>query len=228
MKLGKFSKKENHISEICKKIPIFAGCIKIIAMSKNKISVTAIVIIVLAVILLWGINAYNSLVRSEEGVKTAWSQVENVYQRRADLIPNLVATVKGYAAHESSTLEGVIAARAKATQVTVNADDLSEENIAAFQQAQGELGSALGRLMAISEAYPDLKANENFRDLQAQLEGTENRIATERRNYNQTAKEYNTSVRVFPKSLIAGIFGFKTKGYFEATEGASQAPVVEF
>lgn len=228
MKRGKFSKKENHISEICKKIPIFAGCIKIIAMSKNKISVTAIVIIVLAVILLWGINSYNSLVRSEEGVKTAWSQVENVYQRRADLIPNLVATVKGYAAHESSTLEGVIAARAKATQVTVNADDLSEENIAAFQQAQGELGSALGRLMAISEAYPDLKANENFRDLQAQLEGTENRIATERRNYNQTAKEYNTSVRVFPKSLIAGIFGFKTKGYFEAAEGASQAPVVEF
>ena len=182
----------------------------------------------LAVILLWGINAYNSLVRSEEGVKTAWSQVENVYQRRADLIPNLVATVKGYAAHESSTLEGVIAARAKATQVTVNADDLSEENIAAFQKAQGELGSALGRLMAISEAYPDLKANENFRDLQAQLEGTENRIATERKNYNQTAKEYNTSVRVFPKSLIAGIFGFKTKGYFEAAEGASQAPVVEF
>ena len=227
-KRDKFSKKEVHISKICKKIPIFVDCIKNKAMAKNKISVTAIVIIVLAVILLWGISAYNGLVRSEEGVKTAWSQVENVYQRRADLIPNLVATVKGYASHESSTLEGVIAARAKATQVTVNADDLSEENIAAFQKAQGELGSALGRLMAISEAYPDLKANENFRDLQAQLEGTENRIATERKNYNQVAKEYNTSVRVFPKNIVASIFGFKTKGYFEAAEGSNQAPVVEF
>lgn len=197
-------------------------------MEKKKLSVTAIVLIVLAVIVVWGISAYNGLVKSEEGVKTAWSQVENVYQRRADLIPNLVATVKGYAAHESETLEGVVAARAKATQMTVNADNLTEEQIAEFQKAQGELGSALGRLMAISEAYPELKANENFRDLQAQLEGTENRIAVERKAYNQTARDYNTAIRVFPKNIIASIFGFKTKGYFEAQEGAQTAPKVEF
>lgn len=197
-------------------------------MEKKKLSVTTIVVIVLAVIVLWCISAYNGLVKSEEGVKTAWSQVENVYQRRADLIPNLVATVKGYASHESETLEGVIAARAKATQLTVNADDLTEEQIAKFQKAQGELGSALGRLMAISEAYPDLKANENFRDLQAQLEGTENRIAVERKAYNQTARDYNTAIRVFPKNIIASIFGFTAKGYFEAQEGAQTAPTVEF
>lgn len=197
-------------------------------MEKKKLSVTAIVLIVLAVIVVWGIGAYNSLVKNEEGVKSAWSQVENVYQRRADLIPNLVATVKGYATHESATLEGVVEARAKATQMTVNVDDLSEEKIAEFQKAQGELGSALGRLMAITEAYPDLKANENFRDLQAQLEGTENRIAVERKAYNQVAQEYNTSIRVFPRNIIASVFGFKVKGYFEAEEGAQTAPNVEF
>lgn len=197
-------------------------------MEKKKLSVTAIVLIVLAVIVVWGIGAYNSLVKNEEGVKSAWSQVENVYQRRADLIPNLVATVKGYATHESATLEGVVEARAKAAQMTVNVDDLSEEKIAEFQKAQGELGSALGRLMAITEAYPDLKANENFRDLQAQLEGTENRIAVERKAYNQVAQEYNTSIRVFPRNIIASVFGFKVKGYFEAEEGAQTAPKVEF
>lgn len=197
-------------------------------MEKKKLSVTAIVLIVLAVIVVWGIGAYNSLVKNEEGVKSAWSQVENVYQRRADLIPNLVATVKGYATHESATLEGVVEARAKATQMTVNVDDLSEEKIAEFQKAQGELGSALGRLMAITEAYPDLKANENFRDLQAQLEGTENRIAVERKAYNQVAQEYNTSIRVFPRNIIASVFGFKVKGYFEAEEGTQTAPKVEF
>lgn len=197
-------------------------------MEKKKLSVTAIVLIVLAVIVVWGIGAYNSLVKNEEGVKSAWSQVENVYQRRADLIPNLVATVKGYATHESATLEGVVEARAKATQMTVNVDDLSEEKIAEFQKAQGELGSALGRLMAITEAYPDLKANENFRNLQAQLEGTENRIAVERKAYNQVAQEYNTSIRVFPRNIIASVFGFKVKGYFEAEEGAQTAPKVEF
>ena len=197
-------------------------------MEKKKLSVTAIVLIVLAVIVVWGIGAYNSLVKNEEGVKSAWSQVENVYQRRADLIPNLVATVKGYATHESATLEGVVEARAKATQMTVNVDDLSEEKIAEFQKAQGELGSALGRLMAITEAYPDLKANENFRDLQAQLEGTENRIAVERKAYNQVAQEYNTSIRVFPRNIRASVFGFKVKGYFEAEEGAQTAPKVEF
>ncbi len=197
-------------------------------MKTKKLTVTLISLAVVAVVVIWAVSAYNGLVKSEEGVKTAWSQVENVYQRRADLIPNLVATVKGYASHESSTLEGVVEARAKATQVTVSADDLTEEKIAEFQKAQGELGSALGRLMAISEAYPDLKANENFRDLQAQLEGTENRIATERKNYNQEAREYNTAIRVFPKNLIASIFGFQAKGYFEAQEGAETAPVVEF
>lgn len=197
-------------------------------MANKKFSVTAIVIAVVAVIALWGISSYNGLVKADEGVKTAWSQVENVYQRRADLIPNLVATVKGYASHESETLEGVVAARAKATQVTVNADDLTEENIAQFQKAQGELGAALGRLMAISEAYPDLKANQNFSELQAQLEGTENRIAVERKKYNETAREYNTSIRVFPRNIIASIFGFSAKGYFEAQEGAQTAPKVEF
>lgn len=197
-------------------------------MANKKFSVTAIVIAVVAVIAIWGISSYNGLVKADEGVKTAWSQVENVYQRRADLIPNLVATVKGYASHESETLEGVVAARAKATQVTVNADDLTEENIAQFQKAQGELGAALGRLMAISEAYPDLKANQNFSELQAQLEGTENRIAVERKKYNETAREYNTSIRVFPRNIIASIFGFSAKGYFEAQEGAESAPKVEF
>ncbi len=197
-------------------------------MKTKKMTVTLIVLAVVAIVVFWAIGAYNGLVKSEEKVKTAWSQVENVYQRRADLIPNLVATVKGYASHESATLEGVVEARAKATQVSVSAEDLTEEKIAQFQKAQGELGSALGRLMAISEAYPDLKANENFRDLQAQLEGTENRIATERKNYNQEAREYNTAIRVFPKNLIASIFGFQAKGYFEAQEGAETAPVVEF
>lgn len=197
-------------------------------MAKKKATVWIIVLVVLGAIVLWGVNVYNGLVTGDESVKTAWSQVENVYQRRADLIPNLVATVKGYAQHESETLEGVIEARSKATQITVNADNLSEESIAQFQAAQGELSSALGRLMAISEAYPDLKANENFMSLQAQLEGTENRIATERRSYNEAAKAYNTTLRRFPTNIIASMFGFETKGYFKAEEGAEKAPVVEF
>ena len=189
-----------------------------------------IVIIVIAVILIggfmWVKNTYNGLVKSEEGVGAAWAQVENVYQRRADLIPNLVATVKGYASHESETLENVIAARSRATQVTVS--DLSEENIGKFNQAQGELSSALGRLLMITENYPDLKANENFRDLQAQLEGTENRIATERMKFNEAARAYNTKVRSFPANIMASMFGFEKKGYFEAQDGAETAPKVEF
>lgn len=198
-------------------------------MAKKKVSVWIIVVLaVAAAIVLWGVGVYNKLVTSEEGVKTAWSQVENVYQRRADLIPNLVATVKGYAQHESETLEGVIEARSKATQITVNADNLTEDQIAQFQSAQGELSSALGRLMAISEAYPDLKASEQFISLQAQLEGTENRIATERRAYNETAQQYNTSIRRFPANVVASICGFDAKGYFKAEEGAAQAPKVEF
>ena len=171
---------------------------------------------------------YNSLVEKQESVESAWSQVENVYQRRADLIPNLVNTVKGYAAHEKDTLEGVIEARSKATQITVSADDLSEENIKKFQAAQGELQQALGKLLAITENYPDLKANENFRDLQAQLEGTENRITVERQKFNETVKVYNTSIRKFPTTIYAGWFGFEKKGYFEAQAGAEKATEVQF
>ena len=176
----------------------------------------------------WVKNTYNGLVTADEGVKAAWSQVENVYQRRADLIPNLVATVKGYASHESSTLEAVIEARAKATQVTVDPDKLTEESIAAFQSAQGELGNAIGRLLVSVEQYPDLKANQNFLELQAQLEGTENRITVERQKFNDTAKAYNTQVRSFPANIIASMFNFEQKGYFKVAEGAQTAPKVEF
>lgn len=191
-----------------------------------------IVWIVVAVVVLggffWVKNSYNKMVAGDENVQTAWSQVENVYQRRADLIPNLVATVKGYAEHESSTLEAVVAARAKATQVSVSPDNLSESELAKFNAAQGELSAALGKLLMIQENYPELKANDNFRDLQAQLEGTENRIATERMKFNEAAKSYNTYVRSFPTNILASIFGFEKKGYFEAQAGADVAPVVEF
>lgn len=195
---------------------------------KKSVKVLLIIAAVVLVLFIWVKNTYNSLVSGDEAVKSAWSQVENVYQRRADLIPNLVATVKGYASHESSTLQAVVDARAKATGINVDASNLSEEQIAAFQKAQGELGSALSRLLAVSEAYPELKANENFKELQAQLEGTENRIAVERKNYNEAAKRYNVKVRSFPTNLIAGVFGFGQKGYFQANEGAQNAPVVEF
>ena len=171
---------------------------------------------------------YNTMVEKEEAVNTAWSNVENQYQRRADLIPNLVNTVKGYAAHESETLASVVEARAKATQITVSADQLTPEALARYQQAQGEIGSALGRLMRITENYPDLKANQNFQELQAQLEGTENRISVERRNFNQATQDYNTYIRKFPQNLIAGMFGFEKKPYFEAEEGNNVAPAVEF
>mgnify|MGYP002517859523 CR=1 FL=1 len=191
-----------------------------------------IALIVVAVVMLgafvWVKNAYNGMVTGEENVQAAWSQVENVYQRRVDLIPNLVATVKGYASHESETLEGVVAARAKATQVTVDPSDLSADALEKFNEAQGELSAALGRLLMIQENYPDLKANTNFLELQAQLEGTENRIATERMKYNETAKSYNTMIRKFPDNLIASVFGFEKKGYFEAKAGTDVAPVVEF
>jgi LemA protein len=189
---------------------------------------TMITIAVAAVVGFWLVGAYNGMVTAEEGVDTAWSQVENVYQRRADLIPNLVNTVKGYATHEAETLEGVVNARAKATQITVDAENLTPEALAEYNKAQGELGSALGRLLAVTEAYPDLKANENFKELQAQLEGTENRIATERMKFNETAKEYNTMIRMFPKNIIASVFGFEKKPYFEAQEGAEKAPEVQF
>ncbi len=187
-----------------------------------------VAVLVIAVIFIWGAGGYNDMVSEQEGVETAWAQVENQYQRRADLIPNLVNTVKGYAAHESSTLENVIAARAKATQVTVNAANATPEQMAAYQAAQGELSQALGRLMAIAEAYPDLKANTNFRDLQAQLEGTENRITIARQNFNEAAKNYNTMIRHFPKNVLAALFGFEKKPYFEAETGAEKAPQVQF
>ena len=176
----------------------------------------------------WCKNTYNGMVSADEGVQSAWSQVENVYQRRADLIPNLVATVKGYAEHESGTLEAVVAARAKATQTTVDPSQLTADNIAKFQAAQGELGSALGRLLVTVERYPDLKANQNFLELQAQLEGTENRISTERMKFNETAKSYNTLIRSVPQNILASIFSFTPKGYFQAAEGSENAPKVEF
>ena len=185
-------------------------------------------IAIVLLFIVWIAGSYNNFVSQEENVNTAWSNVENQYQRRADLIPNLVNTVKGYAAHEKETLEGVIAARSKATQMTVSADGLTPEKMQAYQKAQGEIGAALGRLMAISERYPDLKANENFKELQAQLEGTENRISVERRKFNQVAKEFNTVIRKFPKNLIANMFGFEKRPYFQAEEGTQKAPSVNF
>jgi LemA protein len=173
-------------------------------------------------------GSYNTAVRNDEQVKKAWSQVENQYQRRADLIPNLVNTVKGYANFEQQTLQAVVEARAKATSVTINADNLTPEKIQEFEQAQGALSSTLGRLLAVSENYPDLKANQNFMDLQKQLEGTENRISVERKNYNETVNTYNAHVRSFPTNLLTGIFGFSPKGYFQAQSGADKAPEVKF
>lgn len=171
---------------------------------------------------------YNDLVEEQEEVNQAWSEVENQYQRRMDLIPNLVNTVKGYAAHEENTLTEVITARSNASSITIQADDLNEENFARFQAAQDELSRGLGRLMAVAEAYPDLKANQNFRELQAQLEGTENRIAVARRNYNEEAADYNAEIRKFPTLIYAGWFGFEKKPYFQATTGADKAPTVQF
>jgi len=186
------------------------------------------IIVFLLIIFSWGKGMYNSMVTQEEGVSSAWSQVENVYQRRADLIPNLVSTVKGYAAHEQETLEGVVEARAKATSVNIDPSKMNANNIAAYQKAQDGLSSALSRLMVVVEKYPDLKANENFLDLQAQLEGTENRIAVERRKFNETAKLYNITIRRFPNSMFAGMFGFSKKDYFKSEAGAEKAPKVEF
>lgn len=196
-------------------------------LSKGLITLL-VVLAVVFFIFIWAKNAFNSMVSQEEQVTSAWSQVENVYQRRADLIPNLVATVKGYAAHEQETLEGVINARAKATQTTIDPANMTEESLKQFQAAQGELGSALQRLMVVVERYPDLKANQNFLELQAQLEGSENRITVERQKFNDAAKSFNTSIRQFPRNILAGMFRFERKAYFEAQEGAEQAPKVEF
>lgn len=190
---------------------------------------TSIIFVAAAAILaFWAISGYNGLVNLDENVNNQWANVETQYQRRADLIPNLVNTVKGYASHEKETLEGVIAARSQATQIQVNPEDLTPEKLAAYQKAQGAISSALGKLLAITEKYPDLKANQNFMELQAQLEGTENRINVARTNFNNTAKEFNTTIRRFPKNILANLFGFEKRAYFEAAEGAEQAPKVEF
>ncbi len=190
-------------------------------------SVTKFIVIIACVVSLNSCG-YNTMVEKDEAVSTAWSNVENQYQRRADLIPNLVNTVKGYTSHEKETLEAVVEARTKATQVTVDAENLTPEKLKEYQAAQGEVGSALGRLLAITENYPDLKANENFKELQAQLEGTENRISVERRNFNEVAQDYNTYIRKFPNNLVSSIFGFEKRPYFEAEAGTEKAPKVEF
>jgi len=193
---------------------------------KNRTWIIIGIIVLLAI--LWGVHRYNGFVSMEEGVKGQWANVDNVYQRRADLIPNLVNTVRGYAEHEQETLTQVIEARAKATSVTIDPTNITPESLAAFQQAQDGLSSALSRLLVTIERYPDLKANQNFMDLQHQLESTENRIAVERRKFNEITRGFNTSIRKFPNSIIAGITGFDQKGYFEAVPGSETAPVVEF
>ena len=183
---------------------------------------------VVAMFSLTSCGTYNGMVEKEEAVKSAWSNVETQHQRRADLIPNLVSTVKGYASHEESTLTAVVDARAKATSINVSLDELNEQTIAEYQKAQSAVSSALGRLIAVSENYPDLKANQNFLELQAQLEGTENRITVARKEFNDATQSYNTAVRRFPAVIIAKMFGFDQKPYFSADEAAAQAPKVEF
>lgn len=192
-------------------------------MKRMKFGLLAVV-----VAFLFSSCGYNKMVTMEEQVTSSWAQVENVYQRRADLIPNLVNTVKGYAAHEQETLEGVIEARSKATSVNIDPTKLTPESIQQFNQAQDGLSSALSRLMVVVEKYPDLKANQNFLDLQAQLEGTENRITVERQKFNETTQNYNAYIRKFPQVIYAGWFGFEKKTYFEAQQGAEKAPEVKF
>jgi len=193
---------------------------------------TWIILIVIVVLGFFGYSyvkgMFNEMVVKSENVDAQWSQVENVYQRRADLIPNLVNTVKGYASHEKETLEGVINARAKATSVNINAANMNAASMQAFQQAQDGLSGALSKLMVVVEKYPELKANQNFLELQAQLEGTENRIAVERKKFNESTRTYNTYVKLFPKNIFAGMFGFEQKPYFEAAQGAEKAPEVQF
>ena len=195
-------------------------------MKKNKGLIITIVVIVL--VALWGISSYNGLVGMDENVSNKWANVETQYQRRSDLIPNLVNTVKGYAKHESQTLEAVMAARSQATQVKIDPSNCTPQQLAAYQKAQGDVTTALGKLLAITENYPDLKANQNFLELQSQLEGTENRINVARKDFNDSAKKYNTSLRRFPRNIIASMFGFEKRDYFEAEAGAEKAPKVEF
>ena len=183
---------------------------------------------IIVILVMWAIGGYNGMVKMDEQVQNKWANVETQYQRRADLIPNLVSTVKGYAKHEQQTLEDVVKARSEATQVKVDAENLTPEKLAAFQKAQSGVSSALGKLLAVAENYPDLKANQNFLELQSQLEGTENRITVARKDFNDAAKSYNQSIRQFPKNILAGMFGFEKKSYFEAEAGSEKAPKVEF
>ena len=183
---------------------------------------------ILVLVVLWAIGGYNGMGKMDEQGQNSWANVETQYQRRADLIPNLVSTVKGYAKHEQQTLEEVVKARSEATQLKVDAENLTPEKLAAFQKAQSGVSSALGRLLAVAENYPDLKANQNFLELQSQLEGTENRITVARKDFNDTAKSYNQAIRQFPKNILAGLFGFEKKSYFEAEAGSEKAPKVEF
>lgn len=193
---------------------------------KGKVLIGIVVVVLIA---FFGISVNNNLVEREESVESAWAQVENQYQRRADLIPNLVNTVRGAADFEQETLTSVIEARSQATSVNISADDLNDPaKLQQFQQAQAQLSGALSRLLVTVERYPELKANANFRDLQSQLEGTENRISTERKRFNDAAQSYNTSIRKFPTSIFASIGGFDRKAYFEADQGAEQAPTVDF
>lgn len=198
-------------------------------MTKNKTPFVLIGIVALIILIGgWLMSGYNDMVELDENVNREWSQVENQYQRRLDLIPNLVNVVKGYASHEKETLEGVIEARAKATQTTIDPSNMTEEQLANFQKSQDGLSGALNRLMVVVEKYPELKANENFLQLQAQLEGTENRITVARKGYNDAATIYNKKVRRFPNSMLAGIFGFSVRPQFKAQEGAESAPTVQF
>jgi LemA protein len=190
--------------------------------------VTLVIVGVLVLFIGWAVGLYNGLVKADEETAKAWAQVENVYQRRADLIPNLVSTVKGYAAHESETLEAVVNARAQATQVQIDPNQLNAENIRKYQEAQGQLSTALGRLLMITENYPNLKADQSFLNLQAQLEGTENRITVERNKFNEAIQQYNVLIRRFPRSIIANMFRFEKKAYFEAQPGSDVVPKVEF
>ena len=196
-------------------------------MKKSWIIIIVIVVVLIGLYSMFK-GTYNNMVTKSEGVDAQWSQVENVYQRRADLIPNLVNTVKGYASHEKETLEGVVEARAKATSVNIDASNLNPQSLQAFQKAQDGLSGALSKLMVVVEKYPDLKANQNFLDLQAQLEGTENRIAVERKKFNEKVREYNTYIKTFPNNMFAGMFGFTQKPYFKATQGSEKAPEVKF
>ncbi len=196
-------------------------------MKKSWIVIIVIVVVLIGIYSMFK-GTYNDMVTKGEQVSAQWSQVENVYQRRADLIPNLVNTVKGYATHEKETLEGVVQARAKATSVNIDANNLNPQALQNFQQAQDGLSGALSRLMVVVEKYPDLKANQNFLDLQAQLEGTENRIAVERRKFNEKVRDYNTYIKTFPNNIYAGMFGFTQKPYFKAAQGSDKAPEVKF